>query len=429
MTFRSALPVLALLAGTAASASAQPSIQAVVGASVDRLDRGAATTESSAAPAGSLSVEHLALDGRLRLAYDLDAGTFSSDGDWHYLQHNAGVRYRVGLGAKTGLFVGGSAALRANGDSWSSANYRAGGLFANVEHTFGRGTLRTGVRADRRVFADQPELDQWETNTFASLRLSFQTRTTVIGEVSVGWKRFDEGAMWLDTSSAADHVPVAGAGATPVGTPGGQGPGGNGSGGPMGNAGGAGGALPSAGTWMRPSVLTSSRLVTTGGDRARQVTLFGRVAQSLADRLALTVDVTRRDAAGAVAPALVTTPEMLIDDGVYDDPFASDATVARVGLKRVFDGGRVLDGGVSFWSKTYEATPAFDERGASVAGLWRDDEVWRVETSWREPIAPGRTGHVDLALIALYTFMDSASTDAFYTYRSHRVRAMLSVGF
>ena len=61
--------------------------------------------------------------------------------------------------------------------------------------------------------------------------------------------------------------------------------------------------------------------------------------------------------------------------------------------------------------------------------LWRGGEVWRVDTPGREPIAPGRTGHVDLALIALYTFMDSAATDAFYTYRSHRVRAMLSVGF
>lgn len=429
MTAKSALAAFVLLACTAAAASAQPSGQAVFGASLDRLDRGTSATESSTAPAGTFSIEQYAFDERVRLSYTFDGGTFSSEGDWGYLQHNVGARYRLAIGQRTGLFLGGSAALRSNGESWSTANYRAGGAFGNVEHDFDRGTFRAGVRADRRVFDDQPELDQWETSTFASLRLSFQTRTTLIGEVSLGWKRFDEGAMWLDVwpGPVTEHTTSPVGGPTPVGTPGGQGAGFGGAG--NGNAGNVGGTVTAAGLWMRPSVLGSSALVTTGGERARQVTVFGRLAQSLTDRLAFTIEGTRRNASGAVAPALVTTPEMLIDDGVYDDPFASDATVVRAGLKRVFDGGRAIDGGISFWWKTYEATPAFDGTGAAVPDQWREDEVWRIETTWQEPIAPGRTGNLDLAAIAVYTFMDSASTDAYYTYRSHRVRAMLSIGF
>lgn len=426
MNTRSALAVLGLLVCSATVASAQPSGQAVLGASVDRLDRATTANDANSAPAGTLSLEQYALADRLRLFYVFDGGTYSSEGDWHYLQHTGGVSYRFPLGQRSALYVGGTAALRANGDSWSTANYRAGGLFGNVEREFGRGAVRAGVRADRRVFADQPDLDHWETGVFASMRLTFQTRTTLIGEVSLGWKRFDHGALWLDiTAPATDHVPAAGSVPVPGGTPGSQG---NGFGG-HGNAGGPGGAMTAAGQWLRPAILTASALATAGGERARQVTVYGRLAQSLADRLALTLEAARRDAAGAVAPALVTTPEMLIDDGVYDDPYASDATVLRVGLKRVFDGGRAIDGGLAHWSKSYGATPAFDLAGGTLPGQWREDAVWRAEASWREPLAPGRTGNLDLAVIGSYTFMDSGSNDTFYTYRSHRVRAMLSVGF
>jgi hypothetical protein len=196
MNIRSALAALALSAATAAGASAQPSVQAVFGASLDQVDRNTAAAESSSAPAGTFSLEQYAFEERLRLFYDFDGGTFTSEGDWHYLQHGAGARYQHALGQRTALYVGGTAALRTNGDSWSAASYRAGGVFGNVEHDFGRGTFRAGVRADRRVFDDQPELDQWELGTFASLRRSFQTRTTLIGEVGLGWKRFDEGVRW-----------------------------------------------------------------------------------------------------------------------------------------------------------------------------------------------------------------------------------------
>lgn len=405
MNTRRSLAALLVCLGLSSTTSAQPSMQAVFGASLDRVEHGDTSTDSSTAPAGSFSVEHFALEERLRVFYTLDGGTFSSEGDWHYLQHGAGARYRFAPGPRTGLFVGGTVALRTNGDSWSSANYKAAGLFANVEHELGRATLRAGARADRRGFGDRPELDQWETGAFASARVSFQTRTTLIGEVSLGWKRFDEGAMWIQVAGAPDVT-------LPGSTPG------------QGNMG--GGMRP--GMWQRPSVLPST-IVNTGGEQSRQVTLFGRVAQSLADRLALTVEATRREAAGSVAPALVTTPEMLIDDGVYDDPFASDATVVRLGLKRVFENGRFLEGGVSRWDKLYGATPAYDVTGAIVPDRWREDDVWRVDLTWSEPIAAGRTGNMDLAVLTVYSFMDSASTDVFYNYRSHRARLMFSIRY
>ena len=168
---------------------------------------------------------------------------------------------------------------------------------------------------------------------------------------------------------------------------------------------------------------------TSSNAPARQVTVFGRVAQSVADRLAVSFEASHRNAGGVVAPAVIETPEMLIDDGVYDDPYASDATTWRAGMKFAGAGGRLLDGGFSHWSKFYEATSALDATGTAIPGVLRDDRVWRFDLNWREPIAQGRTGLVSLALVANYSFMDSSSTDAYYNYDAHRFRVGLSVAY
>lgn len=406
------------------TAMAQISVSAIVGGSLDSVDRQATAASDSGSPAGSFSFEQLAFAERLRLFYALDGGTFTTEGDWRYVQHGAGARYRVGLGEQAGLFVGASGAVRVNGDSWSTANYKALGAFSNLELPFSRGSFRTGLRADRRVFDDQPELDQTEVSGFASVLVNLPSRTTLISEVSLGAKRFDAGALTVPVPmpvSDASHTPVAG-------QPGaGQGSMGQGQGNLAPDQAVAAGRR--GGFGQVGSNLIAVPTEGDSGNRARLLTIFGRVAQSLADRLAMTFDVTWREAGGAVAPAVVTTPEMMIDDGVYDDPYASDATVLRAGIKRVFDAGRELEAGIARWSKFYENTPAFDLTGGAVPGVLREDDIWRVEASWREPLLPSRTGPVGLALVTSYTFMDSTSTDAFYDYRSHRARVLLAITY
>jgi hypothetical protein len=291
--------------------------------------------------------------------------------------------------------------------------------------------LRTGIRFDARRFADEAALDQNEINVFGSALVNFQSRTTLIGEISWGTKRFLDGALVSAEPLASPPGPLedatTGTGGAQVG---GSGRGNSG----MGNAGapGAGAAAAAAaraamqqGMWRSVYVTTSS-----GSDGpARQVTLFGRVAQSLADRVALSFEASRRNAGSVVAPAVIETPEMLIDDGVYDDPFASDATTWRTGVKYAGASGRIVEGGFSRWLKFYEATPALDANGVAVPGVMRDDTVWRFDATWREPIAQSRTGLVSLALVATYSFMDSSSTDAYYNYDAHRFRVGVSVGY
>ena len=122
-----------LLGGLDADVAAQPSVNAVLGGTFDSLDRTAAAASDSAAPSGSVALEQLAFVQRLRLFYSLDGGTFTTEGDWHYLQHGGGGRYRIALGGKAGLFVGATGTLRVNGDSWSTANYKALGAFSNLD--------------------------------------------------------------------------------------------------------------------------------------------------------------------------------------------------------------------------------------------------------------------------------------------------------
>jgi hypothetical protein len=215
-----------LLGSLASTALAQTSVSATVGGSLDSVDRQVVAASDSATPAGSFTLEQLALAERLRLFYALDGGTFTTEGDWHYVQHGGGARYRFDVGEAAGLFVGATGSVRLNGESWSTANYRALGAFTNLEVPYSRGTFRTGVRADRRVFDDQPELDQTEVSGFASVLVNLPSRTTLIGEASLGSKRFDAGALSLPVP-----MPVAEASHTPLGgtTTSGQGAAGQGS--------------------------------------------------------------------------------------------------------------------------------------------------------------------------------------------------------
>ena len=415
------LCALALLCLAPSGASGQPSMSGVITGAFDHVEKSVATTEdASTAPAGTLDFEHLAFEERLRLFYTMDGGTFSGDGDWHYLTHYGGARHAFDLSPDARLFVGGTATVRVNGDSWSTANYNAVGGFANLQWSRGTSTLRAGTRVDARRFADEAALDQNELNVFGSVLRSFQTRTTVVGEITWGAKRFTNGALVtvqpLATETGATDIP---AGAGPNGGAAGNG---RGNGGAGVSATGHTGAQ--AAMWRLPMSSSS-----TSNDAATQVTVFGRVAQSLADRVAISFEASRRNAGGVVAPAVVETPEMLIDDGVYDDPYASDATIWRTGLKYSGPSGRILEGGFSRWLKFYEATPALDASGTAIPGVLRDDRIWRADVIWREPIAPGRTGLASLAFVTTYSFMDSSSTDAYYNYDAHRLRVGVSVTY
>ncbi len=403
---RRILLVFAVSAALSSDAVAQPSISASVSPGVTSFDGGSGASGTVNA---SGQFEHLFKDERLRLVYELDTGDFSTPGNWRFVSHSAGGSYRFTFDEKANnsLYVGGDGYLRRNGDSWGAADFNGAGAFANLELRPGRATVRSGYRLDLRRFADSPAMNQMQHSGFGSVLVSFQTRTTLIGEISVGTRQYEAVsprtevlAVHTDTDTGTETV-----------TPGVmQG---------RGNA------------WRSMANVSLVPVVVPGspGSNAQQVTVFARVAQSLASRTGLSVEISRRRVSGDVPPALVATPAMYIDDGVYDDLFASDATRGGITLKSIVAKDIELMGSIAWSDKRYGSTYAFDEDGAAMSDVLRRDRVTSAQASVTWPLFPSRTGAVALDLITGYDYTKHASTSALYRYTAHTIRIGFGVTY
>jgi hypothetical protein len=378
-------------------AAAQPSASGTLGPGISTTTGDGAATEINA----SAGFEQLLDSGKVRLFYDFATGDFASEGDWRFLAHAAGASYRFdfGTGKRHRVYAGADGTLRRNGDSWSAADFNALGAFANVELHPGRATLRSGYRMDIRAFSQSPAMDQVQHTAFGSVLASFETRTTLVAEVTAGTKRYDA------VSPMTEVV------AMPV-DPGdklqrqGQGRGG-----------------------LRNVALVPVEAPGSPGSTARQLTAYIRVAQSLATRTGLSVDLMRRRVFGEVPPSVVATPANFVDDGIYDDLFASHATRIGATLTTIWPRDVEVVATMAWLDKVYPSTYAFDDEGLPVPGLRRDDQITLggVETRW--PLWPSCTGPVSLDLIAAYDYTRHRSTSALYRYTSHGVRLAVGVGY
>lgn len=398
-------PVAAALAFALAlpgSSVAQVGLEATVVPAFESLSPEGAARESRGTIDGGLDLEALFASERGRVFYALDAGTFSTPGDWSFLQHDAGVTWRLGDTSGPHAFLGASGTLRRNGDAWAAGDYDAVGAKANFVWSPRAGlTLRAGVRADARQFDDIPALDQVEGSGFVSALVNLPSRTTLIEEAFLGGKSYaGETILLPGESPAAPDAPAGG-----------------------GRGRGAGGMGPG----VRPA---GGLLVTEGDESAGQLTWLVRVAQSLGPRTGLSLQFTRRSVFGSVPPVVVTTPALLFEDGVYDDPYASDASAARATLKHVFAGGAEAAIGGYWLDKAYAATVALDTTGEPRSdGALRKDTVWQAEATASVPVLGSRTGAVSLALELGWQYTRHRSNDAFYRYDAHAVRLGLSAAY
>jgi hypothetical protein len=390
--------VVALGLATAAPASAQPSFEVTIGRWFESTTSVVSDPDQTRTIAAQLSAEHRVADERLRLFYDLDAGDFSTVGAWSYFLHNAGAVYRVDFAqGRHAFFVGGNATVRSNGASWSDANFGAVEGLANVQFSLRPGaTLRAGYRLDARRFADLPDLNQLEHSGFASLMANLPSRTTLIGEVQMGRKRYDGEMVIVETPiEHGAFVGISGRG---------QG----------------------KGFSVTPSVPSGFQ----SEDRASQVTWLARVAQSVVDRLGVSAQYSQRRAFGSVPPGIVETPPGFFEDGVYDDPYASNLNALSLSAKYAFARGDVVEGWGSWMNKDYRATLAAGPDGWPLPGEpLRSDRLVRAGAGWTIPVWPAKTGATAIDVIGGYVFTRSRSNDVFYDYTSHMIGFSVSVGF
>jgi hypothetical protein len=402
LTTRFATSLLAGILWCPAPGDAQTGISATIGDRVDRTAQQGASEDTGHAPAATATLDYTWDEERARAFYAIEAGTFSTPGDWFYQLHTAGADYGRPLGSdRRRFFAGASVSWRGNGASWSESGYTGLSAYTNLQASQGAATWRSGYRLTRRVFGDLPELDHFEHAGFGSVLLNLPTRTTIIGEVTLGAKRFDATAV----GAAADGVwgdvsPSSGARGHLRGT-------------------------RSMGPGIRMSRLQVSQ---SSAALAGQAGLFARVAQSIADRTAVSLDASVRRTFGDVPPAVVATPELFFNDGVYDDPFSSDAESWRGGVKHVRPSGWTIEGGVARFTRDYVGTFALDAAGAVLPGEpLRADIIWGADLQAKVPVAPARIVVWTVDLLFGYVYTRHESNDAFYDYRSHRVGVALSL--
>jgi hypothetical protein len=394
---------LALTVALPLTSLAQVGFDVVLVPAFEALSPEGGSKDSRGTIDGGLDAEALFAQERGRVFYALDAGTLSSPGDWSFFQHDAGLTWRLGDTAGPHAFLGVSGTLRRNGDAWAAADYGALGARLNAVWSPRPGlTLRGGLKADARRFGDLPPLDQLEGSGFASVLLNLSSRTTLIGEVSLGGKSYAGESFLVATGEEPGAVDV------PAGS-------------------GRGKAQGSVGPGLRSTGLVA---VTEGQDRAGQVTWLARVAQGLGESTGLSLQYTRRSVFGSVPPVVLTLPPLFFEDGVYDDPYASDAAAARGVLKHVFPGGGVVEVAGYWLDKAYVATVALDASGEPLPdGALRADTVWQGAVSASVPVLGSRTGAVSLALELGWDYTRHRSNDAFYRYDAQSVRVGLSARY
>jgi len=384
-----------LLIAASDTATAQTSVNTSVGGSFASFTEGAAASTRRQDVAAAAGFEHLFNDERGRVSYDLDGGTFDSPGDWSYYINTAGFTYRFGsddTGARR-LYLNGSFVLRKNGDAWAAADYSALGGGLNGEfHPKSNVTFRTGYRSDYRSFSDMSALTQFEQRGFASIFANFESKTTLIAEVNVGAKLYDGQVLFDPIIITAPEAAVTATHSRGMG----MGP-----------------ALRGTTGWVLPQSQAQS-------GTAGLVSGLFRAAQSLSDRTGVHGQIAFRTTFGAVPPGLVTTPAGFFDDGVYDDPFASDAVSGQAGLTQAFASDAELEALLNFADRRYTSTPALDATGGELPGSpLRHDRVWRGGIVWSQPILGSRTGRATLSVDLAYRFIASSSNDVFYDYTSH----------
>lgn len=397
--FHPALLAAAALTLWAAAVEAQPSFDARLGLGLDTW-RAGATTENKLAFSGTFAPEVLFADERGRAWYALDAGNADASGDWTSVHHALGARWRFDLGSDAvQAFVGGGLDLQRNGDAWQDADYDGAHAFFNlVGRRVGPLTLRGGVRLARRSFAGLPALDQDEAEGFAAALFNFESKTTVIAELRYGGKRWE--------GQPAFHVPASSTFA-PSGS---SGMGGRGAGRGIG---GTGVMVPATPEAIVPAIPAAD---------ARQWTAMLRLAQGLGEKAGVHVQWLQRGLDGDPAPLRLETPAGYFDDGVLDDPYASELLAVQAGLSRNWGDATSLRLTGEWRRRDFPAAGFAD---AAVPA--RQDRVWRGLARLSLPLLAEKTGDFALGLSLDYAYTDSASDDAFYDYRHHAAGVSLTL--
>jgi hypothetical protein len=369
----SIITVLVLL--LSASVSAQPAGEIVVDVPIRWMQTGDGADRRTD-PGAAASFEHRFNHEQGRLFYDMKMDAFGTDQPLRTWLHNAGAT--VSFGSTTRAFdVGGSFFWRANEGAWSAADFRGVNLLASARlQPLSTVTVTGTYGLYVRAFPEQPALDHTEHLGSARAVANFVTRTTIAAAFSTGQKRYSE------------REPVVSESVLPT---------------------------LSGGRGFGRSLLASARTQLAGEFVARmQWTWALRLAQSLDERTGVWIERESRHTAGQLSPAIIWTPPLFYEDGVYDDPYVVEAATWRAGIKHVFASGHELEGWWSQSTRTY-------------TGLERSDRLSRAGAQAVVPLIGSRAAALDLVMD--YSYFHNDSSDTLESYQASRASAGVRIRF
>lgn len=338
------------------------------------------TTDGRTEIGANLSLDHLFASERGRLFYDMTVDSYGMDTALRTWLHNAGATMSFGSETRA-LDVGGSFFWRANEGDWSDAGFLGVNLLASYRlKPTAHLTITPSYALYIRQFGDQPALDQVEHFGAVRMIATFETRTTLAAAVSVGQKNYDGRELLV----IVEPLPVDG-------------------------------TLHGGRGWRQGGLFVPTRTEMTGAPGTRaQWTWAARIAQSLDDRTGVWIEREERRTDGDLPPAIVWTPPLFYDDGVYDDPYVIDARTWRAGAKHIFASGHEVSGWVSYADREY-------------AGLARADELTRAGLDVLIPLASGANASLDV--VAGYSYFRNISSEILESYRAHRASAGVRITF
>lgn len=147
-----------------------------------------------------------------------------------------------------------------------------------------------------------------------------------------------------------------------------------------------------------------------------------RAAQSLDDRTGIWIEREERRNAGDPPPAVVWTPPLFYEDGVYDDPYAIESRTWRAGVKHAFARGDTVELWTARSSRAYAGLEV-----KAIPGALREDTLFRTGVDAVIPLSRAKAVAVDLA--AGYGYVRNDSTDQFEQYRTQLMRIGIQLAF
>lgn len=181
--------IVVLFAAMAVPSAAQPAGTVTFQMPVQHTGVAGQADETTRIVSGSASLEHWFSNDLGRVFYEISLDRFHTDDAWDTWLHNVGVVRTFERGT-TSLDTGAAVFWRSNSGGWADAGFRGFNLQSAVRRELGAGNVSAAYNVYRRTFVDAPALDQTEHHVNVRALANLPSRTTLIGAVSTGWKRY-----------------------------------------------------------------------------------------------------------------------------------------------------------------------------------------------------------------------------------------------